>query len=81
MEDSRPLNTPMAIGDKLSKKNNYNDVNHIFYRSIIGKLQYVLHNKPDIALGVGIVTRFSTSPMKNYMKAIKRILRYLKGTK
>ena len=48
---------------------------------MIGKLQYVVHTRLDIALPVGIVTRFLEKPRENHMIAIKRILRYLKGTK
>ena len=46
---------------------------------MIGKLQYVVHNRPDIALSVGIVARFSTNPKENHLMAVKRIMRYLKG--
>ena len=47
---------------------------------MIRKLQYVVHTRSDIVLTVGIVARFSTKPRENHMMAIKRILRYLKGT-
>ena len=46
---------------------------------MIGKLQYVVHNRPDIALAIGIVARFSTNPRENHLMAVKRIMRYLKG--
>ena len=46
---------------------------------MIGKLQYVVHTRPDIALAVGMVARFSANSKENYMMAIKRIMRYLKG--
>ena len=48
---------------------------------MIGKLQYVVHTSPDIALAVGIVARFSTKPRESHIMEIKRIMRYLKGTK
>ena len=50
------------------------------YRSIIEKLQYVVHSRLDIALVVGIVERFSANPRENHLMAVKRIMRYLKGT-
>jgi len=46
---------------------------------MIGKLQYVVHSIPDIALSIGIVARFSTNPRENRLMAMKRIMRYLKG--
>ena len=48
------------------------------YRSMIGKLQYVVHRRPYIALVVGIVARFSANPRENHLMAVKRIMRYLK---
>ena len=48
---------------------------------MIGKLLYVVHTRPNIALAVGMVARFSTNPKANHMMEIKRIIRYLKGTK
>jgi hypothetical protein len=40
-----------------------------------------VHTRPNIALAVGTVERFLENPKENHMKAIKRIMRYLKGTK
>ena len=47
---------------------------------MIGKLQYVVHTRLDIALAARIVAIFSAKPKENHMMEIKRILRYLKGT-
>ena len=49
------------------------------YRSMIEKLQYVVHSKPDIALVVRIVPRFFANPRENHLMAMKMIMRYLKG--
>ena len=70
----------MAIGHKLSKNDESDEVNQTMYRSMIGKLQYVVHSRLDIALAVGIVARFSANPKENHLLAVKRIMRYLKGT-
>ena len=43
MEESRPVNTPMSTGHKLSKNDDSTDVNQTQYISMIGKLQYVVH--------------------------------------
>ena len=47
---------------------------------MIGKLQYVVHSRPNIALSIGIVAWFSTNLRENYLMVVKRIMRYLKGT-
>ena len=49
-------------------------------KSMIGKLQYVVHSRPNIALAVGIVARFFANPRENHIMVVKRIMRYLKGT-
>ena len=80
MEDSKLVRTPMSTGHKLSKNDDSKEVNQTTYRCMIGKLQYVVHIRPVIALIVGMVVRLSTNPKENHMKIIKRIMRYLKGT-
>ena len=79
MEDSKPISTPMVTSHKLSNNYDINDVNQTLYRSMIGKLQYVVHRRPDIALVVGIVARFFANHKENHMMFVKRIMRYLKG--
>ena len=80
LEDSKPVSTPLVIGHKLSKNDDSVEVNKTLYRSMITKLQYVLHNRPNIVLSVGIVVRFFVNPRENHLMAMKRIMRYLKGT-
>ena len=79
--DSKLVSTPMVITLKLSKNDDSTEVNQTPYRSMIGKLQYVVHNRPAIALVVGIVARFSANLRENHLMAMKRIMRYLKGIK
>ena len=52
----------MVIGHKLSKNDESTKVNQATYRSMIGKLQYVVHSRLDIALVVGIVARSFVNP-------------------
>ena len=78
LEDSKPVSTPMVTKHKLSKNDDSVEVNHTLYRSIIGKLQYVVCSRPGIALSVGIVARFSSNPRENHSMVVKRIMRYLK---
>ena len=79
MEDSKLVGTPMCTWLKLTKDYESKEVDQTLYRSMIGKLQYVVHTRPDIAIAIGIVERFSAKPRENHMMVVKRILRYLKG--
>ena len=67
MEDARPVGTPMVTRQKLSKNDDVAEVNQTLYRSMIGKLQYDVHSRPDIALAIGIVARFSANPKETHM--------------
>jgi hypothetical protein len=50
------------------------------YRSIVGSLRYLEHTRPNLAYSVKIVSRFIENPTTEHMSAVKKILRYVKGT-
>lgn len=50
------------------------------YQRLEGKLICLSYTKPDIAFSVSIVSQYVNSPNENYLRVVKRILRYLKGT-
>ena len=76
MEDCKLVGTPMCIGLNITKDDESKEVDQALYRSMIRKLQYVVYTRPDIAL----LVRFSAKLRENHMMAIKKIMRYLKGT-
>ncbi|CAL2270230.1 unnamed protein product [Prunus armeniaca] len=51
-----------------------------FYRSTVGALQYLTWTRPDLAFAVNQVCQFMHQPRESHLGAVKRILRYLKGT-
>ena len=54
---------------------------NIPYASTVGSFMYaILCTRPDICYVVGLVSRYQYSPGEAHWKAVKRILRYLKGT-
>ncbi|XP_006593273.1 uncharacterized protein LOC114379003 [Glycine soja] len=81
MQDCKPLATPMAMNEKLSKDVGKNKVDATIYRSLVGSLIYLTNSRPDIVHAVSIVSRFMSNPRKAHFAAAKRILRYVKGTK
>ncbi|KAK3894704.1 hypothetical protein Pcinc_001550 [Petrolisthes cinctipes] len=83
MEDSKPVETPVDPNQKVCK---VTDECTIFdkeqYQSAVGSLLYLsVKTRPDIAYAVNSVTRYSTKPTSQHWKAVKRIMRYLKGTR
>ena len=64
LEDSKLVSTPMITGHKLPKNDESVEVNQTLYRSMIGKLQYVVHIRPDIALPIGKLQDFLQTQKK-----------------
>jgi hypothetical protein len=57
-----------------------NPVNQTLYRSMIGSLLYLTASRPDIMFSVCMCARFQSNPKKAHLRAVKRILRYLRHT-
>ena len=55
-------------------------VDATLYWSIVGGLRYLVHMRPDITFAVGYVSRFMEDPREDHWTAVKRLLRYVKGT-
>jgi hypothetical protein len=52
------------------------------YRQVIGMLNYIAAStRPDISFAVHQCARFSNSPKRSHELAVKRVVRYLKGTR
>jgi hypothetical protein len=81
MEDCKPVITSMQTSCKLSKDDDSKSIDQRQYRSMIGSLLYVIASKPDVMQTVGQVARFQAAPKESHVLAVKRIFRYLKGTK
>ena len=82
MHDCKPVSTPMDIGSKLVIATDEDVcVDQQLYQSAIGSLMYLsVSSRPDITYAVGNLARFSSKPTKEHWTALKRVLRYLKGT-
>lgn len=70
----------MISGLKLSRFGNDSIADPHLYRSVVGDLQYVTLTRLEIAFSVNKVCQFMHNPLECHWKAVKRILRYLKGT-
>jgi hypothetical protein len=65
---------------KLSKNDKSPPVDATNYRSVIGRLRYLVNTRLDIAYSIGIVSRYMEAPNENHWAAVKQKLRYLTGT-
>ncbi|CAJ2661706.1 unnamed protein product [Trifolium pratense] len=80
MDNCKPIGSPMVSSCRLTKFGTGAMTNATLYRSTVGALQYATLTRPDIAYSVNKVCQFMAHPLESHWKAVKRILRYLKGT-
>jgi hypothetical protein len=87
MSDCNSTITPMEVSLKLStnmspkSEREHSEVENIPYQSAVGSLIHLVSaTRPDIANAVGEVARFNSCYGTQHWLAVKRILRYLKGT-
>ena len=89
MQDARPCLTPLAPNTRLPATTEPDptpttnkEVSLELYQSAVGSLMYaMLGTRPDLAYAVGLVSQFNHSPKWEHWVAVKRIFRYLVGTK
>ena len=82
MQDCKPVYTPVSLCSKLNKASDEDKcVDQKKYQSAIGSLMYLsVSTRPDITYAVNTLARFTSKPTKEHWTALKRLLRYLRGT-
>ena len=80
--EAKTVSTPADVSVILQKDDGVSKlVDSTMYQSMVGSLLYIaMCTRPDIAQAVGVVSKFNSKPMEAHLTAVKRILRYLKGT-
>src|SRR5882762_3529663 len=87
MSDCKPVLTPMEPGLRLSSSMSPNSPQELLamkgvpYVSAVGALLYLATaTRPDIAYTVSTLCRFNSNPGMEHWKAVKHLMRYIKGT-
>lgn len=83
MENSNAVGAPMDVNTKYSRDmTDSNENNGKFpYREAIGSLLFAAQvTRPDINFSVILLSRYSEEPKWAHWLAVKRIMRYLRGT-
>ncbi|XP_023764983.1 uncharacterized mitochondrial protein AtMg00810-like [Lactuca sativa] len=82
MENCKSVSTPMLVTEKLAQNfgTPLNDEETFKYRSMVGGLQYLTLTRPDIAFPINKGCQYLSKPTNVHWEAVKRILRYVKGT-
>ncbi|GJT89212.1 hypothetical protein Tco_1070929 [Tanacetum coccineum] len=80
ISDSSSVKTLMVPPNNLGPDLAGKPVNETLYRGMIGSLMYLTITRPDIQFFTVLCARYKSNPKESHLTAVKRILRYLKGT-
>ncbi|XP_019153477.1 PREDICTED: uncharacterized protein LOC109149938 [Ipomoea nil] len=80
LESAKEARTPISTTTKLSKDEPGKPIDPTQYRSMVGSLLYLTASRPEIMFSVGICARFQAAHKESHLKAVKRIIKYVKGT-
>lgn len=82
LQDANPKSTPTDVKPLGKDEHGPACQEKWSYGSIVGMLMYLASNsRPDIAYAVHSCARFTHSPRRSHELALKRIAKYLKGTR
>ena len=82
MEDCSKISTPAETKALGKDEGGEPAMERWSYPSVVGMLMYLASNsRPDIAFAVHQCARFSHCTKRSHKRAVKRIVRYLQGTK
>ncbi|XP_071725985.1 uncharacterized mitochondrial protein AtMg00810-like [Rutidosis leptorrhynchoides] len=80
LSQSNPAATPVDTQGKQSSSVGDLYSNPTLYRSLAGALQYLTFTRPDISYAVQQICLHMHAPHVAHMHALKRVIRYIKGT-
>lgn len=77
---AKPDSTPMDPSYKLNIESSISPLsNPTSFRSLIGKIIYLTHTRPDISFTVYRLSQFLSKPMDAHLHVALRIFRYIKS--
>ena len=80
LQSAAPLDTPLEVNAKYLCDEGDILPNPLLYRLLVGSLNYLTITRPDISFAVQQVSQFMHTPRHLHLAAVRRIIRYLKGT-
>jgi hypothetical protein len=88
MQDCKSVKVPIPVGARLTIEQCPNtheeieDMTQVPYASVFCIIMYAMVlTRPNISHAVGVLSRYMSTPRKEHWKTVKRVLRYLCGTK
>jgi hypothetical protein len=87
LSNSKPVSTPMStevLSAAMCPKtpDEFKSMKNVPYRQAVGSIMYLaVSTRPDIAKAVSSVSKYLENPGQKHWNSVKRILKYLKGTR
>ncbi|GKV48270.1 hypothetical protein SLEP1_g55092 [Rubroshorea leprosula] len=81
MDNAKVVSTPLSSTTSLRQFLGHSLTDPTTYRQIVGSLQYLSLTRPDLCFAVNRQSQFMHNPSDLHWQAVKRVLRYLNGTK
>ena len=83
MENANPVATPLDLNIKIQPNPEGNEGNRSnSFTKLLGELQFLANaTRPDIAHAINRLAAYTANPSLQHMGALKRVLRYLSGTR
>ncbi|KAL0402265.1 UNVERIFIED_CONTAM: Retrovirus-related Pol polyprotein from transposon RE1 [Sesamum latifolium] len=76
----KSISTPVEPHAKMCAHEGQDLEDATMYRKLVGSLIYLTLTRPDISFAVGVMSLYMQNPKKPHLEAVRRILRYMKGT-
>ena len=80
MFECKPLSTPMGLNVKLWAWEGKDLEDTRMYPQLVGILIYLSLTRPDLVYTIRVASCYMKSPKRPHLEAVRRILRYMKGT-
>ena len=81
MDNCKTVASPVDMSSRLVSSNADTKISAPFCEAVGALMHLTTATRPDIAYAVGYVSRFMENPQEDHWIAVKRIFRYLQGTK
>ena len=81
MKDCKGIKSPLLSEVKIEEAQSTPLENNTLYKQLVGCLLYLTHTRPDISYVVSVASRHMDHPHDIHLRAVKRILNFIQGTK
>ncbi|KAL9997723.1 putative RNA-directed DNA polymerase [Helianthus debilis subsp. tardiflorus] len=80
VDGAKSVTTPLSSTETLALVDGSSKIDPTPYRQLVGSLQYLAFTRPDVSFAVNRLSQYMHAPTERHWQALKRVLRYLKGT-